>query len=154
MAEGFDREGGNRFFSAACFNRTWDLLDKKDRSAAETEAMIHTAHASLWHWLERPDVTHEKRSIGDWLLSRVYAEAGMGDRALHYGGLSVEEAESGELEPFYLGYAFEAIARAYLVQGHGHEASSWKARAQAEAAKVIDMESRALLEGDLAALQV
>ncbi len=152
MPDDLDVASGHVHFSASCFNRTWEYLELKDRGTQETEAMIHCAHASVWHWLERPDVTNEKRSIGFWLLSRVYAEAGQGDRALHYAALSMEEAEAGPLEPFYLCYAYEAIARAYKVLANPHELGNWKARAFEELAKVNDTESRGLLETDLASL--
>jgi len=32
------------------YNSTWALIEKPDRTAAETDEMIHRAHASRWHW--------------------------------------------------------------------------------------------------------
>src|SRR3954468_10384571 len=32
------------------FNYTWTLIEKADRTEAETDEMIHAAHASRWHW--------------------------------------------------------------------------------------------------------
>jgi hypothetical protein len=32
------------------YNGTWTLLEKPDRTALETDEMIHRAHASRWHW--------------------------------------------------------------------------------------------------------
>jgi hypothetical protein len=32
------------------YNSTWTLLEKPDRTPAETDEMIHRAHASRWHW--------------------------------------------------------------------------------------------------------
>mgnify|MGYP000373270546 CR=1 FL=1 len=46
------------------FNATWKLLDKTDRSAAEDEAMIHTAHASAYHWLQVGESLNFARSEG------------------------------------------------------------------------------------------
>lgn len=31
------------------FNATWDLMDKKDRTKEDNDAMIHSAHASRYH---------------------------------------------------------------------------------------------------------
>ena len=33
-----------------CFNSTWSFLDKKDRTPEDDADMIHTAHASRYHW--------------------------------------------------------------------------------------------------------
>lgn len=152
MGRSFDEGEGHRHFSAACFNRSWEFLEEKNRSAFDNERMIQCAHASLWHWFEREDLDAEKRSVGYWLLARVYAEAGVGDRALHYGGLSLEEAEAGDLAPFYLAYACEAVARGYKAAGRGVEAGTWKERAKEEAGKIADAESRGALEADLATI--
>ncbi len=32
------------------FNTTWDLIDKTDRAKEDNIKMIHTAHASRFHW--------------------------------------------------------------------------------------------------------
>src|SRR6478736_3842806 len=58
------------------FNHTWELLDKADRTAADNDEMIHSAHASRFHWGEVPD--HEPGNVarGEWLCSRVYAVLG------------------------------------------------------------------------------
>ena len=39
-------------FAVELFNRTWDLLDKEDRTQEEADTMIHAAHASRYHWGE------------------------------------------------------------------------------------------------------
>ena len=32
------------------FNKTWDFLDKKNRTAEDDLTMIHTVHTSRYHW--------------------------------------------------------------------------------------------------------
>jgi hypothetical protein len=49
----FDSASGHEHFSKACFNDAWDLIEKNDRSPDEVEELIHTAHASLYHWSQR-----------------------------------------------------------------------------------------------------
>ncbi|WP_395741367.1 hypothetical protein [Prosthecobacter sp.] len=66
----------HRAFSADCFNRTWQLLEKPDRTAEDDEQMLLLAMASLWHWTQREDCTLRHRSIGYWQVSRVYAVRG------------------------------------------------------------------------------
>jgi hypothetical protein len=36
-------------FAKGSFNKTWDLMEKKDRSTEEDNDMIHTAHSSRYH---------------------------------------------------------------------------------------------------------
>jgi hypothetical protein len=66
-----DEASAHRFFSAACFNRTWEWLDKPKRTADDGEAMIACCLASLWHWRQRPDCTQRNMSIGYWQIARV-----------------------------------------------------------------------------------
>ena len=60
-----------------CFNSTWDLLEKTDRTEAENRQMIHMAHASRFHWGEIGTPLQFGR--GEWQVSRVYATLDMGE---------------------------------------------------------------------------
>ena len=62
MAEstGFDIEHAHKYFSVNCFNLTWELIDKPDRTPKDNEQMVRLAQASLWHWTQRPDCTRAK----------------------------------------------------------------------------------------------
>ncbi|WHY88282.1 hypothetical protein QNH39_10785 [Neobacillus novalis] len=95
-----------------CFNASWDLLDNTERSSEEAEEMINLAHTSFWHWTKVVDHTSQNLSIGYWQLSRVYAVAELGERALYYGDRCLEVSLANEIEPFYIGYAYEALCRA------------------------------------------
>ena len=55
----------------ALYNRVWELLEKSDRTAADDEELVHTAHASRHFWTAVG--TEKNRSIGDWQVSRVYS---------------------------------------------------------------------------------
>ncbi len=68
--------------SAECFNLTWDLLVKTDRSKEEDTKMVRLALESLEHWGQRADVTDRNRSIGHWLVSRACAVAAPACRGL------------------------------------------------------------------------
>ena len=50
-----DESKAHRYFSADCFNATWDLMEKSDRTSDDDEMMRAMAHASLFHWLKRDD---------------------------------------------------------------------------------------------------
>jgi len=97
----FDLKVAHAYFSAHCFNSTWDLLDKKERSAAEDQDMILRSMASLWHWTQRPDATNTNRSVGYWQVSRVYAVLGRADEARRYGELSLHEARGPKWSPSF-----------------------------------------------------
>jgi hypothetical protein len=40
----------HRWFAIECNNATFDLLAKADRSPAESDLMVDTAHAARYHW--------------------------------------------------------------------------------------------------------
>jgi len=146
----FDEAAAHRYFSATCFNRTWELLDKADRTAEETEAMVACCLASLWHWRQRPDCTRRNLSIGYWQLSRVYAVAGQAQNCWRYGELCLRASE-GE-EPFYLGYAYEALARAARLAGDSDLTRQYLRHAEELVGQLSEGEEREMLTKDLNSL--
>ncbi|MGG3736833.1 hypothetical protein [Aeribacillus pallidus] len=103
----------HRELAAQYFNNVWDLLEKENRTEEDNQRMVHLCHASFLHWTEIENHTAEHLSIGYWQLSRVYVTIGKPEIALEYAKKCIEISEKGGLTPFYLGYAFEALARAY-----------------------------------------
>jgi len=146
----FDEAAAHRFFSATCFNRTWELLDKPERTPEETEAMIACSLSSLWHWRQRPDCSRRNLSIGYWQVSRVYAVAGQAQNAWRYGELCLKASE-GE-EPFYLGYGYEAMARAARLAGELDLARQYLRHAEELAGQLSEGEEREMLTKDLNSL--
>ncbi len=59
-----DLASANKYFSAECFNRAWELIDKQDRSEADNVNMLALSMASFWHWTQRSDCTNENLSVG------------------------------------------------------------------------------------------
>lgn len=105
----------HRQLAADLFNETWDLMDKVDRTATEDDLMIHMAHASRYHWAVVGEPVHFAR--GDWQLARVYTLVGRAEQALHYATSSLQWCQEHSLEEFDRGFAYEAMARAYALQG-------------------------------------
>jgi hypothetical protein len=104
-------------FSADCFNKTWEFIEKADdRSSEENLEMLHTAIASLWHWTKRQDVRPENLSVGYWQVSRVYCLIGQPYNARTYGLLSLKHTDG--LKPFFKAYAYETLARAEMLAGN------------------------------------
>jgi len=95
------------------FNATWGLLDKEGRSAEDDVAMIHTAHASAYHWLQVGEPLNFARS--HWQISRVYAVLGRAEPALYHGRHSLAICQAEGIGDFDLAFAYEALARGYAV---------------------------------------
>lgn len=88
----FDVPRAHRWFAVEFNNASWDLLEKGDRSEAETERMLHLAHAAALHWSEVGKPINRERA--DCLLATAYLAAGRLEPALHYlsSGLSLSDA--------------------------------------------------------------
>lgn len=144
----FDIQQAHNYFSADCFNKTWDLVDKDGtRSTEESMEMLHTAIASLWHWGQREDVTHKNLSVGYWQVSRVYCLLDQPRNARTYGLLSLEHAK--ELAPFFKGYAYETLARAEMVADNRVSMKTYLERAYEMLKLVKEKEDKEILEKDL-----
>ena len=154
MAEeqGFDVAAAHRYFSAECFNRTWGLIEKADRTPEDDEQMLQLTFASQWHWSQRDDCTPVNVSVGYWQISRVFAILGQAESARKYGRLALHALKGEEGLPFYVGYAYEAMARAEMVAGDRPRMEEYVAEARKAAERVPDADARKALEDDLATI--
>jgi hypothetical protein len=143
----FDVAAAHRYFAAHCFNAAWDLIDKPARTADEDRLMESLSQASLYHWRQRPDCTAQQLSVGYWQASRIQALLGRAAEAARHGQACLEH--SAGLPPFYLGYAYEALARAARLAGDATQAAAHLAQARAQAALVPDADDRTVLLKDL-----
>ena len=132
------------------FNRkTWELLEKKDRTPDEDQRMLDYAHASLAHWRTAgAEVRHQR---GQWLLARVYAVLGEGARALKHAQLCYEllEGHKSDMEDFDFAFAYEAIARAYAVNGDKAEAKRFIQTAQKAGEAIKEKEDKDIFFDEL-----
>jgi len=140
----------HRKMATDLFNGVWALLDKPERNCAETDRMIHAAHASRFHWEFGGSPVN--LAIGEWQCSRVHAIVGHPDAAVYHALRYLELAEDYSLGPFHVGYAHEALARANSKRDP-EKAGIHLARAKRAVAEVEDEESRSLLEKDLSDLE-
>ena len=134
------------------FNHTWTLLEKADRTPAEDDEMIHSAHASRYHWGEAGVGEPVNLARGEWQCSRVYAVLGRAEPALWHARRCVALNEAGGYADWDIASAYEAMARAYLTAGDLAEMAAWKAKATAALDGIADPDDRDLIEGDLATL--
>lgn len=145
----FDTAAAHRFFAAQCYNDTWELMDKPDRSAAEDERMLLLSMASLWHWSQRADCTATNLSISYWQLARVYALLGQADNARRFGLRCQQISQTEGVEPFYLGYAYEALARAEAVAGDTAQRDEYLRAAHEITERIANEEYQQMLVNDL-----
>ena len=149
----FDLQKAYRWLAGDAFNRTWELINKPSRTAEEIEEMIHRAHASRWLWGQFTGVTGQNLAVGDWQLARVYALANRSEEARRYAKLGLDRAIECKLVPFYIGYAYESMARAELVAGDVAAFDRYLALAWEQHGKMIKPEAQKLLEADLKQLE-
>ncbi len=145
----FNLENAHRYFSAECFNRAWELIDRPDRTPEDDRSMLQLSLASLWHWRQRSDCTPTNLSIGCWQVARIYALLGRADPAREYGQLSLEAARTDGVPIFYQGYALEALARAESRSGDHAKMMEYLRLARQAAQEVIDEEDKKQLLADL-----
>lgn len=139
----------HRHFSVACFNAIWDLMDKEQRLPDDVEQMIHLAHVSFWHWMQCSEVDATKISVGYWMLSRVYAVAKQSNQALIYAEKCLDISREKQLEPFYLAYAYEALARASSMRSEQEKTKTYLQKGMEACAQVSDPESQSMVKADL-----
>jgi hypothetical protein len=149
----FDLQAAHKYFSAECFNRAWDLIDKPRRSPVEEEKMLLLSLASLWHWTQREDCTLTNLSIGYWQVARVYALLRQADQAHRYGELCLEAAQKDGVLPFYRGYAYEALARAEQVADNLDAMEKYLIQAHQIASELAEPDEKKQLLKDLASIR-
>ena len=145
----FDHSAAHKYFSTNCFNQAWDLIEKTDRTPAEDEDMIRLSLASHYHWTQREDYSDSNASIAHWQTSHIYSLLGQADNARRYGQLCLEVSQGEEIPPFFLGYAYEALARAESTAGNQKQAQEYIDQAKSIAEKIQEAEDKEQLLNDL-----
>jgi tetratricopeptide (TPR) repeat protein len=145
----FDLNQAHRYFSVSCFNHAWDLIDRSKRTQQEDQEMIFLGLAALWHWKQREDCTPTNLSIGYWQVARIYALLKQADNARTYAQQCLEISKMGGVAPFYLGYAYEGLARAEAAAGNRTAMLEYLEEARRLANRVTDPEDRDQLLEDL-----
>ena len=144
---GFDAEAAHKFFSTECFNKAWELMEMPSRTAEEDEQMIRLSQTSIWHWTQRSDCKRLNLSVGYWQASRIYSILRRAEEAKRYGQFCLELSH-GE-DPFYVGYAYEALARAELTAGNRDKMEEYLSETKRLAETVGDPDSKKMLVDDL-----
>ena len=136
-------------FSSLCFNKTWGFIDKKELSEEDIEDMIATAYSSLWHWKQRHDCKEENLSIAYWQLGRVFCVSGKVKEAKSFGQKCLKISQSGNLDSFYVGYAYETLINSAILEQDYSQAKEHLKLALVELEKVENEENKKYLKADL-----
>jgi len=147
----FDVTAAHKYFAAHCFNSAWDLLEKPTRTAEDDRLMVALNQASIYHWLSRPDCAPKRLSVGYWQASRIQSVLGNAAEARRFAEVCL--SYSADLEPFFLGYAHEALARAAYMAVELRLAEAHFKLASDQAAQISGKEDRELLTKDLDSLR-
>ena len=123
-------------FAIELFNETWNLMEKDQRSQAETDRMVHAAHASCYHWGIAGEGVNIAR--GEWLISHVYAHLRRVEPCLYHATRCLEVTLENDLKDFDLAFAYEAMARAADITGNDVEWAKYLTLAKEAGAKIKD----------------
>jgi hypothetical protein len=147
----FEITAAHKYFAAHCFNAAWDLIDKPERTTEDDRMMVALSQASIYHWLNRPDCEPRRLSVGYWQASRIQALLGNAAEARNHAEVCLQYSVGQD--PFLLGYAYEAMARAAKIAGNTSDAAAQLALAKEQAALVSNKEDREMLQMDLDGLE-
>jgi hypothetical protein len=126
----FDPARAHRWFAVELNNLAWGLVEADNRSAADTERMIHAAHGACFHWLEAGAPLNHLRA--QCLLATAYATAGVPEAAVRHAERCLAlSREAGDTQTaFDRATAHGCASVAYCAVGRMDEA-----RAQYELAR-------------------
>ena len=149
--DGLD-EATHRQLGKDLFNHTWTLIEKADRTPAESDEMVDATHASSFHW-SRGGGTLANAARGQWQIARVYSTLGRGEAATWHANRCLELVEAatraGVADDWDMAAALEGLARAQAVAGDRGAAIETRARARAALDAIADPEDRQIIEQDL-----
>lgn len=136
--------------AAALFNHVWRLLEKKHRTRAEDDEMIHAAHSSRYHWgiLRRP----VRMAIGEWQVSHVYAVLKRAEPSTYHARRSLAVCREHRIGDFPLAFAYEALARSAALEGRRRERDRFLRLAHAAGRRIQEEDDRKLFFSDLATI--
>ena len=111
--------------------------------------MIHTAHASRYHWGQVPTATPAHLARGEWQISRVYTVLGRTEPALHHARRVLDLCQEHGIGDWDLAFAYEALARAHAVAGNARQAREYTDQALAAAEDIAEDGERDMVLADL-----
>ncbi|MBL7801786.1 MAG: hypothetical protein JNL95_13775 [Chitinophagales bacterium] len=137
----------HRKIAVDCFNNTWNVLDKLEKTTDDQAEAILLAHTSLWHWLQCGEAINAQR--GEWMIARVYAVFEMGEMALYHAKRCLELTQKHDFKDFDLSFGYESMARALAVLKRNEEALHYYNLAKTSAEGIAKQEDKDYFLSDL-----
>lgn len=131
-----------RRFAAEANNKAWSLVELVDRTAAQTDEMIHAAHASAHLWSGIGTDLHQAR--GDTLLGFAHGLAGNGELATRYATSSLEYFSTHDCPDWEIAFVHAAMACAASANLNASTHAKHYAEAQRFAGLIADPEDRTI----------
>lgn len=134
------------------FNHTWTLLDLDERTPDQIDEMINSAHASRFHWgiIGSP----ENFARGEWQISRVYCVLGRSEPAIYHGHRSLDICNIHKIGGFDRAFAYETLARAYLIAGNKEESDKYIELGRDCGERIRDEETKKVFFADLDSIKL
>lgn len=131
------------------WSRTWELLEKPERTEEEIAELAEAAFASRWHWRQAGTGVHAQR--GEWMLGRMWCEVGVPAAAawhLKRTEALTQEHKTG-LQDFDFAFVIALRARVAAIAGDLKTAASEYAAAEAAGRRLAEADDRAEFERQL-----
>jgi hypothetical protein len=140
----------HRTVAAECYNHSWDLLDRTDRSQDEDFELLTSAFTSRYHWsfVGGP----EQWAVSDWMVSRAAAVIGEGSLSLAFAQRANDAVQEFDAPDWLVASTAEGLARAYAALGSEQDRDVWLNNAESLVEVIADEESRELIASQLASV--
>lgn len=142
----------HKLMAPALFNKTWDLLDKEQRSPEEQRLMLAAAFASWYHWKQIGGPTEDERGL--WMIAKVLVTQHKHADALEYAQSCLDICLKHSIAGFDLAFAYEMIARVSMHLENNDNAKEYYEKAVEAGKNIKDTNDRDYFFSQLADLKV
>lgn len=129
-----------RRFASQSNNRAWELVEAASRTDAETDEMLHAAHASARLWSTIGTELHAARA--QLLLAIAHGLAGNGGLAQRYARAAASYFATHECPDWEAAFVEAALAAAAHAAGDRAAHAGHHAEAARRGAAIADVEDR------------
>lgn len=127
-------------FANGLFNKTWELLEKTERTSEDDEMMINTSHASLYHWKKIGKPINFQR--GEWMVAHVYTILSKKESALYHAKICLDLTKKNDILDFDLAFGYECYSRALALNENKEESKKYFELAKKAGKKIVKKEDR------------
>lgn len=141
----------HKALSAGLFNLCWEIMDKKELTDKDKSTLINAAHGSYYHWSRVGEPINMQRA--EWMCSRAYSFLNRPEPALYHAKKCLELTKEHDFKDFDLSYSYEAMARAYYLNGDDINFALYLNLAKESAEQIKKKGDRDLFLSDIKDLQ-